>query len=141
MRVQIFEAKLKCLFFFSSEIVLMFLFSLVYKRPKQQRRGDRCKRHPASVSTGAYVCPGRLQEGETPEKRQFAVEPFKPSSNSCDCNQHQRLVCSSGIFVQIWRMALCVTCVFAITLSVFPVITVRVRTVYTDDVAWGQFNF
>lgn len=48
-------------------------------------------------------------------------------------------VCSSGIFLQIWLMALCVTCVFAVTLSVFPVITVRVRTVYKDEVAWGQF--
>lgn len=37
-------------------------------------------------------------------------------------------------------MALCVTCVFAVTLSVFPVITVRVRTVYKDDVAWGEFR-
>lgn len=35
-------------------------------------------------------------------------------------------------------MALCVTCVFAITLAVFPVITVRVRTAYKDVVAWGE---
>lgn len=42
--------------------------------------------------------------------------------------------------LQVWLMALCVTCVFSVTLSVFPVVTVRVRTVYRDDVAWGQFH-
>lgn len=68
------------------------------------------------------------------------------------CNDlHQRLVsaalppsvggvCSSVIFPQIRLMALCMTCVFAVTLSVFPVITVRVRTVYKDDVTWGEFH-
>lgn len=35
-------------------------------------------------------------------------------------------------------MAACVTCVFAVTLSVFPVITVRVQTVYKDNVGWGE---
>lgn len=39
---------------------------------------------------------------------------------------------------QIWLMALCVTCVFLVTLSVFPVITVRVQTVYKDNAAWGE---
>uniref|UniRef100_A0A3P8SCF9 Solute carrier family 29 member 2 n=1 Tax=Amphiprion percula TaxID=161767 RepID=A0A3P8SCF9_AMPPE len=38
----------------------------------------------------------------------------------------------------IWLMALCVTCVFAVTLSVFPVITVRVRTVYRDNTVWDK---
>lgn len=35
-------------------------------------------------------------------------------------------------------MALCVTCVFAVTVSVFPVVTVRVQTVYKDNAAWGE---
>lgn len=35
-------------------------------------------------------------------------------------------------------MALCVTCVFAVTLAVFPVIMVRVQTVYKDDATWGE---
>lgn len=39
---------------------------------------------------------------------------------------------------QIWLMALCVTCVFAVTLSVFPVITVRVKTVYVNNAEWGE---
>ncbi|XP_026216606.1 equilibrative nucleoside transporter 2-like isoform X3 [Anabas testudineus] len=42
------------------------------------------------------------------------------------------------VFKKIWVMALCVTCVFAITLSVFPVITVRVQTVYKGNAAWDK---
>ncbi|KAM9857200.1 equilibrative nucleoside transporter 2-like [Aulostomus maculatus] len=42
------------------------------------------------------------------------------------------------VFRKIWMMALCVTCVFAVTLSVFPVITVRVQTVYKDVAAWDK---
>ncbi|XP_008300013.1 equilibrative nucleoside transporter 2-like [Stegastes partitus] len=43
-----------------------------------------------------------------------------------------------AVFKKIWLMALCVTCVFAVTLSVFPVITVQVRTVYKDNAAWNK---
>ncbi|KAM9363517.1 equilibrative nucleoside transporter 2-like [Symphorus nematophorus] len=43
-----------------------------------------------------------------------------------------------AVFKKIWLMAACVTCVFAVTLSVFPVITVRVRTVYEDNAAWKK---
>ncbi|XP_042280647.1 equilibrative nucleoside transporter 2-like [Thunnus maccoyii] len=43
-----------------------------------------------------------------------------------------------AVFKKIWLMALCVTCVFAVTLAVFPVITVRVRTVYKDNAAWDK---
>ncbi|XP_028459666.1 equilibrative nucleoside transporter 2-like [Perca flavescens] len=43
-----------------------------------------------------------------------------------------------NVFKKIWLMAACVTCVFAVTLSVFPVITVRVRTVYMDSAAWDN---
>lgn len=38
---------------------------------------------------------------------------------------------------QIWLMALCVTCVFAVTLSVFPAVTVRVQTIYKNQ-SWGE---
>ncbi|XP_068607552.1 equilibrative nucleoside transporter 2 [Brachionichthys hirsutus] len=41
-----------------------------------------------------------------------------------------------AVFKKIWLMALCVTSVFAVTLSVFPAITVRVQTVYEDNAAW-----
>ncbi|XP_029385656.1 equilibrative nucleoside transporter 2-like isoform X2 [Echeneis naucrates] len=43
-----------------------------------------------------------------------------------------------AVFKKIWVMALCVTCVFAVTLSVFPVITVRVQTVYEENVSWKK---
>ncbi|XP_074485351.1 equilibrative nucleoside transporter 2-like [Sebastes fasciatus] len=43
-----------------------------------------------------------------------------------------------NVFKKIWLMAACVTCVFAVTLSVFPVITVRVQTVYEDVPAWDK---
>nr|XP_020442961.1 equilibrative nucleoside transporter 2-like [Monopterus albus] len=43
-----------------------------------------------------------------------------------------------AVFKQIWLMALCVTSVFTVTLSVFPVITVRVQTVYKDNAAWDK---
>ncbi|XP_047189701.1 equilibrative nucleoside transporter 2 [Scophthalmus maximus] len=43
-----------------------------------------------------------------------------------------------GVFKKIWLMALCVTCVFAVTVSVFPVVTVRVQTVYKDNAAWDK---
>ncbi|XP_031732501.1 equilibrative nucleoside transporter 2-like [Anarrhichthys ocellatus] len=42
------------------------------------------------------------------------------------------------VFKKIWLMAACVTCLFAVTLSVFPVITVRVQTVYKDSAAWDK---
>uniref|UniRef100_A0A3B4AFY0 Solute carrier family 29 member 2 n=1 Tax=Periophthalmus magnuspinnatus TaxID=409849 RepID=A0A3B4AFY0_9GOBI len=37
---------------------------------------------------------------------------------------------------QIWPMALYVTCIFAVTLSVFPAVTVRVQTVYVENQTW-----
>lgn len=43
-----------------------------------------------------------------------------------------------AVFRKIWLMALCITCVFAVTLAVFPVITVRVQTVYKGVEAWDK---
>ncbi|XP_003972280.1 equilibrative nucleoside transporter 2-like isoform X1 [Takifugu rubripes] len=43
-----------------------------------------------------------------------------------------------NVFRKIWLTAICVTCVFAVTLSVFPVIAVRVQTVYKDVVTWDK---
>ncbi|XP_031158549.1 equilibrative nucleoside transporter 2-like [Sander lucioperca] len=60
--------------------------------------------------------------------RKFIWEPEENQERSSVLN----------VFKKIWLMAACVTCVFAVTLSVFPVITVRVRTVYTDSAAWDK---
>ncbi|XP_037327964.2 equilibrative nucleoside transporter 2-like [Pungitius pungitius] len=46
--------------------------------------------------------------------------------------------CGWHVFNKIRCMALCVTAVFLVTLSVFPVITSRVRTVYKDNAAWDK---
>ncbi|XP_010901992.2 equilibrative nucleoside transporter 2 [Esox lucius] len=43
-----------------------------------------------------------------------------------------------AVFKKIWVMALCVTCVMAVTLSVFPAITVQVRSVY-GNAEWGRY--
>ncbi|XP_063740011.1 equilibrative nucleoside transporter 2-like isoform X2 [Eleginops maclovinus] len=42
------------------------------------------------------------------------------------------------VFKKIWLMAVCVTCVFAVTLSVFPVIPLRVKSVYQDSPVWDK---
>ncbi|XP_041706294.1 equilibrative nucleoside transporter 2-like [Coregonus clupeaformis] len=38
----------------------------------------------------------------------------------------------------IWQMALCVTCVLAVTLSVFPAVTVKVKSVYVNK-EWDRY--
>ncbi|XP_057700753.1 equilibrative nucleoside transporter 2-like [Corythoichthys intestinalis] len=41
------------------------------------------------------------------------------------------------VLKKIWPMAACITCIFAITLSVFPVVTLRVETVYKNT-KWDE---
>ncbi|XP_068178645.1 equilibrative nucleoside transporter 2-like isoform X2 [Antennarius striatus] len=53
-------------------------------------------------------------------------------------NETRRRSSIPAVFRKIWLMALCVTSVFGVTLSVFPVVTVRVETVYRDNPAWGE---
>ncbi|KAJ7996326.1 hypothetical protein DPEC_G00235930 [Dallia pectoralis] len=43
-----------------------------------------------------------------------------------------------AVFKKIWVMALCVTCVLAVTLSVFPAVTVRVKSVYKNK-EWDRY--
>lgn len=57
------------------------------------------------------------------------------TSEAEECQERSSVL---AVFKKIWLMAACVTCVFAVTLSVFPVITVRVQTVYTDNAAWKK---
>ncbi|XP_045902938.1 equilibrative nucleoside transporter 2-like [Micropterus dolomieu] len=59
----------------------------------------------------------------------------KLTSEAEECQERSSVL---AVFKKIWLMAACVTCVFAVTLSVFPVITVRVQTVYTDNAAWKK---
>ncbi|KAK6316722.1 hypothetical protein J4Q44_G00121220 [Coregonus suidteri] len=43
-----------------------------------------------------------------------------------------------AVFKKIWVMALCVTCVLAVTLSVFPAVTVNVKSVYGNK-EWDRY--
>ncbi|KAK6305635.1 hypothetical protein J4Q44_G00244150 [Coregonus suidteri] len=43
-----------------------------------------------------------------------------------------------AVFKKIWQMALCVTCVLAVTLSVFPAVTVKVKSVYVNK-EWDRY--
>ncbi|XP_038820899.1 equilibrative nucleoside transporter 2-like isoform X1 [Salvelinus namaycush] len=43
-----------------------------------------------------------------------------------------------AVFKKIWVMALCVTCVLAVTLSVFPAVTVKVKSVYGNK-EWDRY--
>lgn len=67
----------------------------------------------------------KISEKELEAERTFISDPEERSS-------------VLFVFKKIWIMAVCVTCVFAVTLSVFPVITVRVRTVYRSNTAWDK---
>ncbi|XP_054607724.1 equilibrative nucleoside transporter 2 isoform X2 [Nothobranchius furzeri] len=64
------------------------------------------------------------------------LEPIDKISGDLDESQE----CSSvlAVFKKIWLMAACVTCVFAVTLSVFPVITAKVKTVYEEKADWDK---
>ncbi|XP_059187979.1 equilibrative nucleoside transporter 2-like [Centropristis striata] len=68
------------------------------------------------------------EKKELEAKGKFISEPEENQERSSVLN----------VFKKIWLMAACVTCVFAVTLSVFPVITVRVQTVYKDSPAWDK---
>ncbi|XP_020320029.1 equilibrative nucleoside transporter 2 [Oncorhynchus kisutch] len=43
-----------------------------------------------------------------------------------------------AVFKKVWVMALCVTCVLAVTLSVFPAVTVKVKSVYGNK-EWDRY--
>ncbi|KAJ3614299.1 hypothetical protein NHX12_017873 [Muraenolepis orangiensis] len=51
---------------------------------------------------------------------------------------NQKRLSVFAVFKKIWLMAACVTCTFAVTLAVFPVITVKVKTVYRDYARWDK---
>ncbi|KAM6941620.1 equilibrative nucleoside transporter 2-like [Lycodopsis pacificus] len=81
------------------------------------------RNHSANVETTP-----ELLSGTENVQRKFISEP----------QDIQERLSVLKVFKKIWLMAACVTCLFAVTLSVFPVITVRVQTVYEDNAAWGE---
>uniref|UniRef100_A0A3Q1I1P1 Solute carrier family 29 member 2 n=1 Tax=Acanthochromis polyacanthus TaxID=80966 RepID=A0A3Q1I1P1_9TELE len=66
--------------------------------------------HLVSICTPSHMNVVNINEKELEAERTYVSEPEERSS-------------VLAVFKKIWLMALCVTCVFAVTLSVFPVIT------------------
>ncbi|XP_041839898.1 equilibrative nucleoside transporter 2-like isoform X2 [Melanotaenia boesemani] len=64
---------------------------------------------------------------------------LEASSKTCShAEESQERSSVLTVLKKIRLMALCVTCVFTVTLSVFPVITNQVKTVYTESPAWEK---
>ncbi|XP_041640414.1 equilibrative nucleoside transporter 2-like [Cheilinus undulatus] len=94
-----------------------------------------------------YLNRNQSDKPETTQKLLNSTEKKPLNDNAKDLEANGKIVEAEesqerssvfAVFKKIWLMALCVTCVFAVTLSVFPVITVRVQTVYTDNQAWKK---
>ncbi|XP_034544684.1 equilibrative nucleoside transporter 2-like [Notolabrus celidotus] len=95
-----------------------------------------------------YLNGGQTDELETTQNLLNTTEkkPLNDNPKELEANgqvrfepeESQERLSVFAVFKKIWLMALCVTCVFAVTLSVFPVITVRVQTVYTESEAWKK---
>ncbi|XP_067084936.1 equilibrative nucleoside transporter 2-like isoform X1 [Osmerus mordax] len=51
----------------------------------------------------------------------------------------QRRSSVQAVFKKIWVMALCVTSVLAVTLSVFPAVTVKVKTIFKESKDWEPY--
>ncbi|KAM4750609.1 equilibrative nucleoside transporter 2-like isoform 2-T2 [Anableps anableps] len=91
-----------------------------------------------------YLKRNQADKPETSDKLLSSKDKIALNGNMTDLEargvQEERNERSSvfAVFKKIWLMALCVTLVFAVTLSVFPVITVRVKTVYTENTDWDN---
>ncbi|XP_051241277.1 equilibrative nucleoside transporter 2 [Dicentrarchus labrax] len=71
------------------------------------------------------------------EKEALNNNPIELEAKGISVSEPEERSSVLAVFKKIWKMALSVTCVFAVTLSVFPVITVRVQTVYKNP-AWEK---
>lgn len=76
------------------------------------------------------ICPCSLQKGAVFRIPLSFQSPFKSTFS-------QTFLSHFVTVVQVWVMALCVTCVLAVTLSVFPAVTVKVKSVYGNK-EWGE---
>uniref|UniRef100_A0AAZ3PYD7 Equilibrative nucleoside transporter 2 n=1 Tax=Oncorhynchus tshawytscha TaxID=74940 RepID=A0AAZ3PYD7_ONCTS len=77
------------------------------------------------------ICPGSLQKGAVFRIPLSFQSPFKSTFS-------QTFLSHFVTVVQVWVMALCVTCVLAVTLSVFPAVTVKVKSVYGNK-EWDRY--
>ncbi|XP_071773159.1 equilibrative nucleoside transporter 2-like [Centroberyx gerrardi] len=89
-----------------------------------------------------YLNSSQADEVETTQELINGTDkkPLNNNSKELEASGSEPAARSSvlAVFKKIWLMALCVTCVFAVTLAVFPVITVRVQTVYKENKAWDK---
>uniref|UniRef100_A0A8C7RWH5 Equilibrative nucleoside transporter 2 n=1 Tax=Oncorhynchus mykiss TaxID=8022 RepID=A0A8C7RWH5_ONCMY len=77
------------------------------------------------------ICPCSLQKGAVFRIPLSFQSPFKSTFS-------QTFLSHFVTVVQVWVMALCVTCVLAVTLSVFPAVTVKVKSVYGNK-EWDRY--
>uniref|UniRef100_A0A8C7RYE2 Solute carrier family 29 member 2 n=1 Tax=Oncorhynchus mykiss TaxID=8022 RepID=A0A8C7RYE2_ONCMY len=83
------------------------------------------------VSSTTVICPCSLQKGAVFRIPLSFQSPFKSTFS-------QTFLSHFVTVVQVWVMALCVTCVLAVTLSVFPAVTVKVKSVYGNK-EWDRY--
>ncbi|XP_044045414.1 equilibrative nucleoside transporter 2-like isoform X2 [Siniperca chuatsi] len=95
-----------------------------------------------------YLNRSQSEKGKTTQELMSSTDKIVLNNNGKDLEADGKFISTPeenperssvlNVFKKIWLMAACVTCVFAVTLSVFPVIAVRVQTVYTDNAAWKK---
>ncbi|XP_062282441.1 equilibrative nucleoside transporter 2-like [Scomber scombrus] len=85
-----------------------------------------------------YLNRSQCNKQETSKELLSADKDMEASGKFIDAEESQERLSVFAVFKKIWLMALCVTCIFAVTLAVFPVITVRVKTVYEGNAAWEK---
>ncbi|KAK2865762.1 hypothetical protein Q7C36_001818 [Tachysurus vachellii] len=115
-------------------LVTLFSYVLLPKlksSPNEQFRGDR----------GKEKLPERIL-GKILERKQTPKSPECDGAKQafvCVDTEHAKQAKGSvlEVFKKIWVMAFCVTFVFTVTLSVFPAVTVDVKTVYPGK--WERY--
>ncbi|KAM4612191.1 equilibrative nucleoside transporter 2-like [Polymixia lowei] len=75
---------------------------------------------------------------ELSENAELEAEALRKSKSISEETESQERSSVFAVFKKIWVMALCVTCVFTVTLAVFPVITVRVQSTYRNNADWDK---
>ncbi|XP_053192649.1 equilibrative nucleoside transporter 2-like [Scomber japonicus] len=85
-----------------------------------------------------YLNRSQCNKQETSKELLNIEKDMEANGKFIDPEESQERLSVFAVFKKIWLMALCVTCIFAVTLAVFPVITVRVKTVYEGNAAWEK---
>ncbi|KAM9426565.1 equilibrative nucleoside transporter 2-like isoform 1-T3 [Pholidichthys leucotaenia] len=81
---------------------------------------------------------GNLTERGRPNEADSVSDERKQAFVPLEQNKSQEKASVLEVFKKIWRMAFCVTFVFTVTLSVFPAVTVDVKTMLPGG-KWERF--